>query len=376
MFIKNQKVDIRGNKIVALQGKSTPGIYKIFTVEPNKTYYINLIGFKKQHPKQFLLLWITDVNNKFSKMISIKGEKYFKYHHTHIESNKIKIGILFKYQVATHFFILDNITLSNDEPNINDLELPLIQFNKPSSTTSTTSTTNNPNKISVVIPCLYLHLIYIKDLLNNYTNIQTITVNEIVLVIADANKLEDQQLLEDIMNIDYPYELKIIKINGKSLAGNSRYIGISNASNDIIIFQDADDIPHKQRTEIIYYYFKKYLNVVHICHKWCKKEDEFNKLNETGFKISKIKYSISNYNIFLNKKFRKLEHIANGNIAIRKKIYTNIDWHRKQLRRQDIATNIDILKKYNGLSLFIKEKIYLYRHDNSTYDYVQKNYNQ
>ena len=45
-----------------------------------------------------------------------------------------------------------------------------------------------------------------------------------------------------------------------------------------------------------------------------------------------------------------------------------VNWFKEQFRRQDIATNIDIYSKY-GSTLFIREELYLYRCENSSYEY-------
>ncbi len=109
--------------------------------------------------------------------------------------------------------------------------------------------------------------------------------------------------------------------------------------------------------------------MVHICHKWSKNPKGFKRQK---FNIANVAYVIPNFNMFSHKRYRQLEHVANGNIAIRKKIYDNINWYRDRPRKQDIDTNIDISKKYKNLTLFIREELYLYQGDNSSYKYTKK----
>jgi cellulose synthase/poly-beta-1,6-N-acetylglucosamine synthase-like glycosyltransferase len=336
MFKTNQKVIINENAITANQNYSTPGIYKVFDIKLNTTYKINFVNFDKNNSGE-LLLWIATLASKTIRMIDIDNNT-IPFIYENRKYPKIKIGILFKSPNIGDTFILDNIIVEK-------------------------YTTND--KISVVIPCLYIHLEYIENLLETYQKKQTLLPNEIIIVIAEANKLDSANIkkIRYISKIGYPFSIKIIKIDTKSLAGNSRYIGAKNASHEIIVFQDADDIPHNQRLEIIKYFFDKHPSIVHMCHKWSKNKLTFGKKFR---RFNKIDYIIPKFDMFSDKQYRKLQHVANGNIAIRKNIVDKLEWFKDQYRRQDIALNIDIYTKF-AKTLFIKEELYLYRCEFSTY---------
>lgn len=214
-------------------------------------------------------------------------------------------------------------------------------------------------KISIVIPCYYKHVIHLNELLNSYKN-QTVLPNEIVCVITEAHKIQNM----NILTANYPFELNIIKLDKKSTAGNTRKIGAYNATGDIIILQDADDLPSINRIEIIKNIFEKNKNKVFVCHQWSKK-------NIVNNRILQPKYIIPKYNMFRRRQFRKKNHIANGNIAFRKKILKNIKWFPSLLRRQDIATNVYIADKYKGKCIFIKEKLLYYRIENSSQQFTK-----
>lgn len=330
MFIKNQKVIINNNnnnyKIISNQNKSTPGIYKIFNVIPNTNYQIKLINYNKGDSEQ--VLWIS--GDRLTKKIPIKNN-IIEYQNTF--HRKIRIGILFVMEHFNKYFELTDILIE--------------QIQKQNS------------KISLIIPCWYKHFQFLLPLLRLYEQ-QTLLPDEVVVVIANSNKLDKEQI-DIFKNEKFKFETNIIEIPEISFAGNSRLVGLKNSKHDIIIFQDVDDIPHKQRVEIIKYYFDRYPNIVHICHKWSKRPLEF---YDSSFEIDKTKYIIPRNNIFTTK-YRQLEHVANGNIAIRKYIIPTINWYSKTLRKQDILTNIDIYNKYRK-TLFIREEIYLYRSEYSS----------
>jgi hypothetical protein len=216
------------------------------------------------------------------------------------------------------------------------------------------------DKITLIIPCFYMHFKYIEELLKIYEK-QTLLVDEVVIPIAESNQL-DKTLIDNLKKQEFKFPVNIIEIPKPSLAGNTRHIGLRRASHEIIIFQDADDIPHDQRVEMIKYFFDKYPEIVHICHKWSKRPATFNK---TRYNIEKdIEVVIPKNNIFMST-YRQIEHIANGNIAIRKRIYKNVGWYERMHRKQDIQTNINIYNKYRK-TLFIRAEIYLYRCENSS----------
>lgn len=222
--------------------------------------------------------------------------------------------------------------------------------------------------ISVIIPCHYEHFDFIPELLKHY-NTHTLFPGEIIIVISQANKIKNKirNAIKNIGGSNFSFKTKWIKLSGKSLAGNSRKIGVKNAKGDIIILQDADDLPHIQRTEIIYNLFKKYRKIVFICHKWTKNGifRQFDKLHKPNIVFPKI-------NIFRKKRFRKRNHIANGNIAFKKKIVNKIDWFIRLKRRQDIATNISLIDKYKGKYIFIREELLFYRNSNSINKIIKK----
>lgn len=331
MFYKNKRVSIKKNKITSLQNGSTPGVYKIFYTKKNQKYKINLDGFV---PSDNTFLWIADTNNNTLKVHTLTKNGN-EYEYDNKKNRVIKIGILIKSAKIGDNFCIDDIQIVESEDII-----------------------DRENKISIMIPCHYRHFKHLENLLSLYEN-QTLIPNEIVIVICGSEKLEKEKI-EGIENRKYKFDTKIIKIEGRSYAGNTRRVGVLKCTGDIIIFQDADDIPNPQRTEIINYYFNKFPSVMHICHKWDKTGSSVN----NKFEIGKTKYVIPSFNMFLNVRYRKMEHVANGNIGIRSNIIKKINWYRNQKRKQDILTNIDIASKYK--TLFIKEELYYYRREYST----------
>lgn len=221
----------------------------------------------------------------------------------------------------------------------------------------------NKLKISVIIPCHYLHFKHISGLIENY-ELQTRIPDELIIVISEYHKIKSG-LIDEIENKDYKINVILIKIEEKSPAGNNRYIGTEKAVGDIIIFQDADDLAHFQRVEIIEYLFKRYENIVHICHGYTEKN------TVVKYKIKYVPHGIYKHNMFRNHKEMSKYNMTNGNIAIRKNIYDKIEWVRDLYRAQDVPFNRNIFKIY-GKFLLIKVPLYIYRKRYSLRDRINK----
>lgn len=116
---------------------------------------------------------------------------------------------------------------------------------------------------SVIIPCVAKHFPYIFTLLLHYQE-QTYPPEQIVISVSEIEQIHEGEL---ILIEDYPwkFELKILKHREKKSAGQNRNLACKRATGDIILCQDADDIPHPQRVQIVKYIFEHYY-VDHLLH--------------------------------------------------------------------------------------------------------------
>lgn len=210
------------------------------------------------------------------------------------------------------------------------------------------------SKISVVIPCHFLHFNYLYNLCKIYER-QTYLPHEIVIVLSEFNRMKYIKIKE-LKNIKFKFNVKIIEVLEKSPAGNNRYIGSKKAEGDIIVFQDADDIPHFQRLEIINKIFQDNPEINHLTHAYSKR------FLNIAFKLDKIPTQIFTHNMFNDHKEMAKYSLHNGAIGIRKDIIDKIEWERKLLTGQDVKQNRHIFRKY-GKFILIKLPLYFYRRE-------------
>ena len=111
-------------------------------------------------------------------------------------------------------------------------------------------------KTSIFVPCIQKHTRYIRDVVTAYCR-GTVKPDEIIVFISGARSdcvVTRKSHVE--INREDPF-----------LAGPARQMAEELCSGDIILYQDADDMPHPQRVEIVKQYFERY-DIVHLTHSY------------------------------------------------------------------------------------------------------------
>jgi len=208
-------------------------------------------------------------------------------------------------------------------------------------------------KTSVIIPCYYRHAQYLYSLLQLLQN-QTTLPDEVVISISECDKIEPS-ILEALDEEAWIFPVKIIKSNDIHYAGTNRNIACRNATGDIFILQDSDDIPHPQRIEIIKYFFENY-NIEHLMHQYFLINSLESEINFSIIKDFKsIPLSAPDDNRYYGEK-----KFTNGNVTISKEIFNSIKWTNKR-RGQDTVFNKKIYRFFKRRMLRIHIPLYGYR---------------
>ena len=126
-------------------------------------------------------------------------------------------------------------------------------------------------KTSVVIPATSGNFGYLNCILRHYED-GSVRPDEVVISISNANLLNEEDIDELENKFSNSFELKIIRHNKTMIQGPNRDAVTTEATGDIIISNDADDIPHPQRVEIIRNTFLKN-DIVHLNHAYQTNQD-------------------------------------------------------------------------------------------------------
>jgi len=208
------------------------------------------------------------------------------------------------------------------------------------------------NSITNAIPVVLRHIKHLETCVN-YILEQTLLPDEIIIIISEYKENENNNKI--INKVD----LKIRKNNIKSVirtfskvqyAGENREIAYKLCTSDIIIYQDCDDLVHKQRNEILLNIHMK-TKIPHILHGWTSDKGAiFRKID-----IEKIE---------LSNKINKL-CTANGPVFLNKSMIGEIYFPRDR-KGQDVALNRLVSRKYQS-TLLVCNDIYVYNNDLSSW---------
>lgn len=205
---------------------------------------------------------------------------------------------------------------------------------------------------SIVIPCHHLHAKYLVRVCEAYAQ-QTVLPEEIVIAVSGVDYLNKAELKE-IENKNWPFSVTLVLSDQSKTESQNKNLGAKTAKCDIIICQDADDLPHPQRVEIVKYYFNNY-DIVHLMHSMTGVDDEFvffPDVSKIGYQHCSSLYEVS----YLDLPF------GNGPVAILRSLINTLQWDERMLPGQigsDMRFNELVYQKYSN-TLLVPARIYRY----------------
>lgn len=109
-------------------------------------------------------------------------------------------------------------------------------------------------RTSVIVPCSHKHVQLLPDLLGHQLSRQSRQPDEIVVALSGC-----------AVPRALPDGIRLVHSAAPLTAGQNRNRGADVATGDLLIYQDADDLPHPQRVEIVAGLFEAY-EVEHLMH--------------------------------------------------------------------------------------------------------------
>lgn len=196
----------------------------------------------------------------------------------------------------------------------------------------------NNSKTSLIIPCCAKHARHLSLLLRVYEQ-QAELPDEVVISLSEVN-LVSNIILDTLKKELWSFPIRLVISKKKLFAGENRNRACEHATGDILICQDADDLPHPQRIEIIKYFFKTY-QVDHLMH-----EMVVFKQNQS--------FSYNYYKDFSQIPFCYFDgftdacygHFTNGNVAIAKHVFDTVKWIGIMPKAQDVMFNKQVYKNF------------------------------
>ncbi len=207
--------------------------------------------------------------------------------------------------------------------------------------------------LSVIVPCYFKHARHLPTLLSFY-EMQTRLPDEVIISLSDAQHVP-HAILEELQQTLWAFPVTLITSQKRRSAGQNRNVACAYASGDILATQDADDIPHPQRLEIIHYFFSTY-DIDHMMYEYRMIQegdqsvpfqfyDQFDQLQFGAFK------NFSNV--------QRAHIFTNGNVAIRRSVFEKIQWPSKP-RGEDVLFNREVYEKFEHC-IFVRAILHGYR---------------
>lgn len=214
--------------------------------------------------------------------------------------------------------------------------------------------------VSVIIPCSGYHFQHLNTLLDIYQH-QTCLPDEVVISLSSMEELDPLEI-DALETHPWPFPVKIYKAYGKQSAGLNRNIAASRSTGDILVLQDADDLPHPQRVEIAKFVFENYF-VDHLIHMFTSSQ---NKALRTYDKNLVPFITFESFNAFNNSPSFHTFH--NGNICCSRRVVETFSWEDvKSLEYDlDIEFNRNVYQKFPNTAI-VPWPLVTYRRELSTF---------
>ena len=139
-------------------------------------------------------------------------------------------------------------------------------------------------KTSLVIPCTPEHFLNLLNILSFY-NQNTVKPDEVVVSLSNSHQVS--RSFKDYVKSkcsEMFANFVLLEHNRKVTHGPNRQAASEASSGDLIIYTDADDVPHFKRVETIKHFFENY-DVLHLNHWYCKENATF-----TDFSFSDVEF--------------------------------------------------------------------------------------
>jgi glycosyltransferase involved in cell wall biosynthesis len=238
--------------------------------------------------------------------------------------------------------------------------------------------TSKTLKTTICIPCVPEHWQSLEAVLMAY-KVGTEVPDEVVVSLSDCDKLTSQAIRDLEARYSSVFNFKLIRNSQRLSAAKSRQVASNMALGDILIYQDADDLPHPQRVEILRSLFELNKEAMHVGHPFTMTGEAFQKIG--NFLDVPVLPLTSLYRTYLHESLTPnvpvIERLgafgewlpnsthrgrfANGAPAVRKSVFERVQWtdDLKFFKSEDCEFNFAVLMAYNQ-SFFVDHPVYFY----------------
>lgn len=193
---------------------------------------------------------------------------------------------------------------------------------------------------SVIIPCAAQHLAHLPNLMS-CLRAQTARPDEVVVSVSECGALP-KPLVDLLASQPFPVVTRTTPV--AAYAAKNRNTAVDASSGNVLIYQDADDLPHRQRIEAILAAFRS-RPIDHLMHQFA--HETWNHHADLRALVSRV--------FSYNEMLRALSHaasysngggLANGLIATSRDVFQRIRWPEWLRRGEDVDYNQTVYQTF------------------------------
>lgn len=194
-------------------------------------------------------------------------------------------------------------------------------------------------KTSLIVPCVPHHFAGLANILRYY-HAGTSIPDEVVVSLSNSHLISNElieRFKSEMSNLFKDFIL--LEHNVKMTHGPNRQAASNVSTGEILVYADADDIPHFKKIETTKYFFENF-DILHLNHWWCRENAEF-----TDFSIEDVQYASADelskhYFTDCNLSELRSRHVGGygqafgrthgGHTSVRRKVLEKVrwkDWH-------------------------------------------------
>lgn len=206
-----------------------------------------------------------------------------------------------------------------------------------------------PIRTSVIVPCAAKHAALLPSLLDELDR-QTVHPDEVVIAISGTRSAPTFNRRA--------YRVHTLIDTGIAFAGRNRNRASDAAIGDVLIYQDADDVPHPQRIEIAKVLFGQFF-VEHLIHTYVTSSASPAWRTQRFGADAAVKYA--HY-----EPYSYTYEFHNGNAITTREVFRKVRWPEDIRRGQDVVYNHAVRARFPHRMTRLQIPLLAYRQHLST----------
>ena len=192
----------------------------------------------------------------------------------------------------------------------------------------------------MVIPCAPRHVVLLEPLMT-LLDCQTSKPDEVVIA-GTIPRLSAR-----------PFPIRNVPTEPRANAARNRNFGTARAVGDVVLYQDADDVPHPQRIEIVRRLFERF-DVEHLMHAFMHATHPTATWSASRYDVETI-HRLARYH-----RYSFEVGLTNGNPAVRRTLAQAVRWPESKRIGEDVAFNVSACARSRSNAV-LRAPLLLYR---------------